>query len=271
MPLATRIKWLRIAMPALAVAGAVAGAYMLLNPQRGGEVRPVEVECRAGLLIPLYAYPMPTRELVRLREEYPGLPIIVIVNPSNGPGSKLDAARYAGAVEELRAANITVVGYVYTSYTRRPLRDVERDVERYASWYELDGLFVDEVMCDDNASHLDYYRRIAEYARSQDFKLVIANPGTWAAEEYFGVFDIVVIWENPRYPPPDDLSRYRGLRDRAAVLVYGQESLDPQALRELIDNVKWIYITNDGGENPWDTLSIHLREMAREIAEASAP
>lgn len=241
-----------------------------LSLPRGGEVKPVKVECKAGLLIPLYAYPLPTRELLRLREEYPLLPMILIINPSNGPGGKLDAARYAGAVEELREANITVVGYVYTSYTRRPLEEVERDVEKYASWYQLDGMFVDEVTCDDNESHIEYYRSLAKHAESLGLELVIGNPGTWPAARYFEVFDVVVIWENPRYPSPDELARYKSYRDAAAVLVYGQDALDSQALRRLIECVKWVYVTHDDGENPWDALSIHLRSMAKEVAEASA-
>lgn len=260
--------WSRLAL--LLALAAVGGVCAWLFTQRGEEVRPVKVECRAGLLIPLYAYPMPAGELVKLREEYPGLPIIVMVNPSNGPGSKLDAARYAGAIRELRAANITVVGYVYTSYTRRSVEDVERDVEKYASWYELDGIFLDEVTCDENASHLEYYRRLAERIRSMGLKLVIGNPGTWAAEEYFDFFDIVVIWENPQYPPLEELQRYKSLREKAAVLVYNQEELDEEKLSRLIENVKWIYVTDDGGENPWDTLSTHLRDTARIIAEATA-
>jgi hypothetical protein len=68
------------------------------------------------------------------------------MNPSNGPGKSIDP-NYVTAVKTVDSAGtgFLVFGYVYTRYGKRPLSSVEADVNKYKSWYNVDGIFVDQT------------------------------------------------------------------------------------------------------------------------------
>ena len=63
------------------------------------------------------------------------------------------------AVNSFRAAGGRVIGYVYSSYTDRPLQQVLDDIDRYDDWYNIDGIFVDEMANTGPAERLNYYKR----------------------------------------------------------------------------------------------------------------
>ncbi|MDG7006988.1 MAG: hypothetical protein JRN06_01945 [Nitrososphaerota archaeon] len=66
----------------------------------------------AGVAIPLYNYPDSTwAAIVQVHEQYPNVPIAVIVNPNNGPGSSQDPTFLSG-IQNSKAHGITVLGYV---------------------------------------------------------------------------------------------------------------------------------------------------------------
>lgn len=88
---------------------------------------------------------------------YPNLEFFVIVNPSSGPGAApwWPNEDYVREIPRLNAhSNVTTVGYVRSTYCRRPWEDVVRDIESYAarsphnahSGLEMHGIFVDETV-----------------------------------------------------------------------------------------------------------------------------
>jgi hypothetical protein len=67
-----------------------------------------------------------------------------MINPSNGPGSSASTA-YVAQVQRSQAAGQLVLGYVHTSWGARAWSEVQLDIDRHYSWYNVDGIFVDEA------------------------------------------------------------------------------------------------------------------------------
>jgi len=123
------------------------------------------------LIVPLYVYPGTDWDhLVRVRQEFPTVPMIAVVNLYNGPGHERNAA-YAAGINRLGSSGIIVAGYVYTSYAARSAAAISADINVYKSWYELDGIFFDEMSS--LAASQPYYASLSDYARSVGFTLTI--------------------------------------------------------------------------------------------------
>ena len=96
-----------------------------------------------GFLVP--AYFSPNSGLWNgLNEAALRVPLIAIVNPNNGPANA-PSAGYKSVIDGLRTHGGEVVGYIYSSYTDRPLEMVKADIDRYDGFYTIDGFFVDEM------------------------------------------------------------------------------------------------------------------------------
>lgn len=74
----------------------------------------------------------------------------VIVNPNTGPGdpnTQPDPV-YSGCIEQVKAPNVILVGYVDTQYATRASSEILQDVATYAGWdsaYAVSGIFFDDV------------------------------------------------------------------------------------------------------------------------------
>ena len=132
---------------------AAAGAIVLVTllTTRGAERRPT---CRTTL-IPAYVPPHALVELARASSR----PRLLVINPANGPGAEA-APAYRAAVRTAQRAGARVLGYVHTTYGARPAADVMADIDRYTSWYGVDGIFLDEA-AHDVAASCGYYAALA--------------------------------------------------------------------------------------------------------------
>ena len=93
---------------------------------------------------------------------------ILVMNPASGPGTEVNAD-YVAAVGAARAAGMKVLGYVHTSYGARQASLVEADIDAYAAWYSIDGVFFDEVPgLDDCAGQRALYEGYATRVRGLD-------------------------------------------------------------------------------------------------------
>ncbi|MEQ1666901.1 MAG: spherulation-specific family 4 protein [Sulfuriferula sp.] len=191
------------------------------------------------------------------------IPLSAIMNPNSGPGSAQDTS-YLNATNNLRIAGGHVLGYVATSYGARPIGDVMADVNKYIAWYPVDGIFLDEMTSDANSSHYSYYQSIYNQIKALNVNYrIIGNPGTNTQETYLTTptADALVIFENTaksysKFIPSSWVKNYN--RQGFASLVY---SLNNSAqiktfLNQAVSgNSGLVYLTNDGGSNPWDTLT----------------
>ncbi|KAF1955909.1 hypothetical protein CC80DRAFT_526036 [Byssothecium circinans] len=130
-------------------------------------------------------------------EAHPTLNFLVIINPNSGPGSEpwWPNVDYVRDISKLNAyTNVQTLGYVATTYCKRPVKEVFADIAKYAVWSEdercpglgVNGIFFDEtpnLYSEDVKMYLD---AISASVKSSEGisgdRMVIHNPGT-AVEE----------------------------------------------------------------------------------------
>ena len=129
------------------------------------------------IVVPAYFYPSPGSDWGRMTAAVSQAPITAIMNPGNGPGNNLDA-NYTAVTNAFTGAGGNLIGYVYSSYGARPLNQVLADIDRYAQWYPIEGIFVDEFANNADPAVLDYYNAIYEHVKgiNPDWE-VMGNPG----------------------------------------------------------------------------------------------
>ena len=215
-----------------------------------------------GALVPAYLPPAGLRQLVA----QPDPTRLVVINPDNGPGSALDP-EYADVIDQLRDAGTRVLGYVATGYATRDPEVVRREVARYASWYKIDDLFVDEVSSDE--ASLPYYTALSATLRRTN-RLLAFNPGMVPAGGYFGLADIVVTFEGSfaeyraaQTPAPAPVNGVP--RTRTAHLVFG--ATDDQAIEVAAGKrADYVYATSGTFPNPWSTLASSFTDQQSRLA-----
>ena len=213
-----------------------------------------------NILLPAYFYPSsdPNQSFWDEMTAAAGqVGITAIMNPDSGPGSSVNSD-YTTAVDVLRAAGGKVVGYVHTSYGARSQTEVLSEVSSYASFYNIDGIFLDEMS--NTSVDFAYYQSLYSSIKSTNPGYrIFGNPGTNTLESYLTAADVLVTFENQTgydtFTPDTWTNNYTAdhfahllynVNDKAAMLAYVALAADR--------NVGYLYITNDILTNPWDTL-----------------
>ena len=220
--------------------------------------------------VPAYFYPsQPTSQWNTAVSDAP-LPSttarILIMNPSSGPGRSLNPD-YVNAVSTVHAAgsNFLVFGYVYSKYGKRSLSAVERDIDKYYSWYAVDGIFIDETAS--AASYVSsYYQVLANYITAKKSgSSVMLNPGVYPDQSYLNIsvpsnsLFIVNVFEDSyaNYPTATVPSwAFSYPSSKFSHLVYSATSaqMSNAISLSLQRNVLWVYVTDLGLPNPWAGL-----------------
>jgi len=208
--------------------------------------------------------------VIDLAKQYHRVPTTVVLNPSTGPGTVVDG-NYTAAIKRLQGAGCTVLGYVHATYATRASADVRDDVDTWIELYPLvDGIFIDEMTNDDDASHRFYFSGLTSYIHGRDLFPVVGNPGSGLGYAYFSenCADVIVIYEGDGYPGE---ATFKGDFDggyadvsyqRRAALLYNVTQQDSGApnflstteLKELVRHTGMVYLTNDNAPNPWDVF-----------------
>jgi hypothetical protein len=241
---------------------AAAGVIVLVTllTTRGADRRAI---CRTTL-IPAYVPPHALVELVRASAR----PRLLVINPSNGPGGEPTLA-YRAAVRTAQRAGARVLGYVHTTYGARPAADVVADIDRYTSWYGVDGVFLDEDSSD--GARVGYYAALARHIRAAGARrLVVLNPGVVPAREYFDLADVIVTFEGPyaAYGAAMDATP-DWVRDqppgRVAHLVYDASRQQAMAAVSHPQQAGYLYATSGSLPDPWRTVPPYLHEEERAL------
>jgi hypothetical protein len=130
----------------------------------------------------------------KLAQDARTITVEVILNPASGPGAKRDPT-YVNVVSDFRKAGGKVLGYISTQYARRDISLIERDLRTYLAFYEVDGVFLDEMSGSKDA--LPYYEKIHRLIKElkPSFRIV-GNPGQPSVDEqYMRTVDCLVIFE----------------------------------------------------------------------------
>jgi hypothetical protein len=222
----------------------------------------------AGTLVPLYSYPTDSswRVVADAKRTHPSVPVIAVINPASGPGFGL-SIDYVNGIAALKAAGVSVLGYVSTSYTRRSETAVQADIDSYRQWYpDTTGIFFDEQT--NSPGGEDYYRRVAAYAQSRSFTFTVGNPGSDSAPSYVGTVDLILVYENSGLPSAAAMGGWHASYDRHnfGVIPYGVTALDPAFVVEAKAKVGYIYVTGDTLPNPWDTVPPYFNDLVAQLA-----
>lgn len=249
-----------------------------------------------SLLVPAYFYPSfdPAQNYwnALTAAAAGGAQVTAIMNPDNGPGTTFNSD-YEGAISGFRAAGGKVLGYVYTCYggancvsglpSPRTTNAVLADAARYADWYKVDGIFLDEMS--NQLAALPFYQTLAQGLRSaRPDGLIVGNPGTSAPLEYLGVADTLVTLENGSGSYAGAASEpwmATAAAQQQASLFYNVASAD--AMRALVAEARarkigYVYITDDryvpgdsSAPNPWDRLPTYWAAELTAVASVPEP
>jgi hypothetical protein len=226
----------------------------------------------AGIMIPLYTYPGGTWDQVSAaKAAHQSVPIVAIINPNNGPGGSRDAS-YVSGIQELQSAGVVVIGYVFTQYGSRSTSAVTSDIDTWKALYpQLQGIFFDEMT--NTPGDENYYRNLSNYAKSVGFSFTVGNPGTDTATSYVGTMDNIVIYETGGLPSLNQLGGWHTGYDKSnfSYLAYGVPTLNDAFVASSANYVSYMYITNDGLSNPWDSVTPYFMAMTAALDTGIAP
>ncbi len=238
---------------------------------------------RPRLLVPAYFYPAGPglKAWNQLAKDARTTSLEAILNPASGPGEKRDPT-YVKVVGDFRKAGGKLLAYVPTGYGKRDVAEVERDVRTYLKFYEVDGVFLDEMA--GTKEFLPYYREIHRIIKGlkPEFKIV-ANPGQpFIDEGYMKTADCLLLFEGnadefakykPEAPSPW-IKRYPA--SRFGVVVHTVAT--PAAMRRAIEQADqaragWVFVTDRVMPNPYDGLPVYWDEEVRacEMQNATPP
>lgn len=230
-------------------------------------------ESEMVLLVPFYVYPSwwdPNQylwdDLAQARQR---VSIVAIINPNEGPGSGPPNPDYRRGMDELLSAGVVMVGYVPTEYGERPSEAVRLDVNLYADYFPVQGIFFDEVPTD--PTYLNRYRLLYEYARTFFPEgPVIFNYGTLPPQGYLDIGALNVVFEDEAaqwwlFDPSQAFLDF----ETSGILVHSASLQDMQAILQEVRTQQWakyVYFTDDTPPNPWDSLPSYWEDLLNALA-----
>jgi hypothetical protein len=217
-----------------------------------------------GIIVPLYSYPGPIwQSLAQIKEVYPSVPVVAIVNPSNGPGSYQDP-NFVWGIQLLEAAGITVVGYVATGYGGVSISQAEQEISAYDQFYQISGIFFDEMAS--ISGYESYYSTLTSYAASLGYSFTIGNPGSLVPASYIGTVSNIVVYENSGLPSTGFLSGLGYAKSDFSLLSYGDSGIDPSFVQAAATDVQYLYVTDGSFPSPYATLSSYFSALMTTLA-----
>lgn len=213
----------------------------------------------------------------------------VVLNPKSGVGDQ-EEADFKALADKVRASGKPNLGYVKTVVTfetedaARVLREKDEvlaEIKKYRDWYNVEGVFVDEMVNGWSAQqepqmqfYIDLYQELKRLYGAEF--LVVANPGVNTKPELLGAADILLSFENSAEKYLDDSEEATPIApdhykaEAAGRFWHAIHNVeDAKQLRKILlkaseSNVAAIFPTTDtftgvqGAEaednNPWDNL-----------------
>lgn len=206
------------------------------------------------LLVPAYAWPGPIWDQVTSAANVG----VFVMNPANGPAGAMSDPHSIGR-SRLMEKFIPVAGYQATDYAAKTDADLLWETDRYSEFYAPDYIFYDEAST--NAANLAYYRTLVYRALARGMTPIL-NFGAVPDVQYttsllskaiFVTFEAdMAAYRTQTFPnwhataPTENICHI--VHDVESTEV--EEALDLAAAR----NVGLIYLTDDSGANPYDTI-----------------
>jgi hypothetical protein len=180
----------------------------------------------------------------------------VVLNLASGPGDQIDPV-VLPFLEPLRAAGVSIGGYVDTNYGQRPVSEVMADLRRYLDWYDIDAVFYDRSAV--SAEYVGHYAGLGRRARDAGVSVVAFNHGAHPIEPYAEEADLLGTFEGP-WAAYLEMAVPRWVRSHPAEQFFHLVHAVPV---EDFADARWLawhrnagsaYITDRSGINPWDGI-----------------
>lgn len=122
---------------------------------------------------------------------------ILNINSGCGPAQDKDWVEQAARA---KAAGSRVLGYVRTTYGKRPQAEVMQEIANHVAWYGVAGVFLDEAVngWGDQSSLVAYYQQLypAIKAIYGEAFTVVMNPGSNTVEDMVKCSDVPMTYES---------------------------------------------------------------------------
>jgi Spherulation-specific family 4 len=201
-------------------------------------------------------------------------PAVMILNPASGPGTAPDPALQAAA-RQAAAAGSRVIGYIGTNYAALPSAQARAEVRAYQDWYHVGGIFLDQTPTEGSAQ-LGYYTQLAGYIHTVVRGGVIwINPGTVPDRSYLSVASVIMIFEGSwasyqHLTLPAWVRGYPAGRFAHTIYAAPAAALGPAVRLARDRNAGYLFLTPDGGSNPYAALPGYWAQERAAVAGACA-
>jgi Spherulation-specific family 4 len=227
---------------------------------RPGPPSPRPAPAAPRLIVPAYFHPAVAPGDWAALARAAGQLKMVVLNPASGPGDRPDPVQQR-ALEPLRAAGVTVAGYVDTDYGRRPSRAALAEISRFQDWYGTDGVLFDRVSA--GPEDLRHYAGLARRARKLGAQTVVFNHGVHPYPGYARHADVLGTFEGPwpvylEQAMPAWTRSWPAERFYHVVYSVPRPQLSNALLLAARRRAGCVYVTDRGGGNPYDRLPASL-------------
>lgn len=209
------------------------------------------------LIVPMYGYPTVATALWAGVAEAGPL-ATAIINPASGPTATPNSD-YVRACNSLKTAGVQMVGYIDANYCQRPVAQVLADIGTWRTGWGtwLSGVFVDRM-----SANVAYLSSIQRATLAYGWKMVV-NPGVVWAPGISSYCDVVVIFENSRAVWENTTLPTHAAGE--AAIIHSSPTLGNVVDDARRAGLSMVYVTNDGGANPYDTLPVYWSELVAAV------
>lgn len=267
----------------------IAGIIITLGLCLTGQNLALALTNQQSIIIPGYSYPgsrANTPYWNKIFSHGAGTSPMIVVNPGNGPVDNLDA-NYIALKNKLDIGGYKTLGYITTDEQTKDLNAAKAEVDKWhTSWNGIKGFFLDEVKTV-TSEQLCYIANLYNYIKSRNPQsIIIINRGTKInVADFLKYGDIFITSENYAERYINDTSRWtnRGMTEfeknpanshKIYHIVHSVNTPEDHArVLELSKerNAGWIYMTSDGGSNPYNDPSIYFDQMVSSTSMLPTP
>lgn len=211
-----------------------------------------------GIIVPLYTDPgNDWNTLVKEKTNHPSVPIVAIINPDNGPGTK--DTNYVSGVQKLQSSGIKVIGYIYTANV--DYKTITHDMDEYKNWYNVNGIFFDQMSY--VKGNETFFANLTNYAKTIGLNFTVGNPGIDTLPSYIGTVNNLVTYDNPNLPPVSSFEGWHKNFNKSnfSLISYSVDNLNKTYIKKMTNLVQYMYISNNTEPDQFNTLPGHIDDL----------